>query len=77
LVLIDGLCQAYHWSLTDALRLTVPQVLMLNHAAWVNQKRSEERVKAKEADKDGKDPVWCGKKVDELNSDEFAAYWRA
>jgi len=60
--------------------LTLPQIIMLNHASWVNQARSEERFKKKqEAEKHQtlpNDPVvFRGKRVSELDSDEFMAYW--
>jgi hypothetical protein len=57
--------------------LTVPQIIMLNHAADVNWKRSEERSAAKKEQKAKEDDnpiVFAGKRADELDSDEFALY---
>lgn len=55
---------------------------MMNHAAWVNNARSEERVAAKKdsevhpfEEPDGTGPVWKGKRADELDVDELAAYF--
>lgn len=71
-ILIDQLCQAYHWTLPEAMRLTWPQILMLNHAAWVNGKRFDEsRNKATNGDA----PVMGNKRLEELNSDEMAQYY--
>jgi hypothetical protein len=36
------------------MRLTVPQILMLNHASWVNNKRSEIRFEIEREFKDKK-----------------------
>ncbi len=55
------------------MRLTVPQIIMLNHAAFVNQKRSEARVKTQ---KDGEERVsYNGKDLGDLTTDELAAYF--
>lgn len=59
---------------------------MLNHAAWVNSKRSDERQQRKREEeereaeeqrkRDEKDPVvWRGKRLTEMNSDEMMAYY--
>jgi len=82
LVLVDQLCQAYHWSYKDAMRMTLPQIIMLNHAASVNSARMRNRMDAKTATKatqkveDEKDPVvYNGKRLSELSSEEFATYF--
>lgn len=75
---MDGLCQSYHWEFAAAKKLTLPQIVMLNHAADVNHKRAEERIKAKEqAKKQGvENPVvFGGKRVDELGTEDFIRYW--
>lgn len=70
------MCQAYHWSFDKAMSLTLPQMILMNHAAWVNQKRSEEKAEQRKNEPEVLDPVvHKGKKVTELNSDEFGAYW--
>lgn len=77
-MLLDNLCQAYHWTLDEAMRLTVPQILMLSHAAKVNYDRLQERVERdKVADKekkelDRKDPVMAnGKRMSDCTMDEL------
>jgi hypothetical protein len=44
----------------------MPQIIMLNHAAWVNGKRYDSSPE--EA------PTFQGKKIDELNTDQFVNY---
>lgn len=74
--MVDQLMQAYHWSYEEAMRRTLPQIVLLNHAATVNSKRMDARIKAKDAPKDeGDEPVWHGKKLSEMNSDEMTAYY--
>lgn len=41
---MDNLCQAYHWRIEDVFKLTMPQIIMLSHAAWVNHERLEEKI---------------------------------
>jgi len=83
--MVDSLCQTYHWPLHEVMSLTVPQIIMLNHAAWVNQERVKKRVaneptaadmrKQQEDELMNGDPiVWNGKRLSELNSDEMAIY---
>lgn len=66
--------------------LTMPQIIMLNHAASVNAKRSEERsdqrekkrkeTEARKAELDKTDPeVWNGKRLSELTGDDMIAYY--
>jgi hypothetical protein len=50
--MIESLCQAYHWPLEVAMKLTTPQTIMLNHASWVNYENADRKSKAKR-DKDG------------------------
>ena len=57
------------------MRLTLPQIIMLNHAAWVNQKRSEEKANQKRTEPEVIEPVYKGKKITEMDSDEFGRYW--
>lgn len=71
------------------MHLTLPQILMLNHAAKVNSLRMDERiekdrVKKDKADKekekrDKLDPVIpsLGKRMSECNSDEIASQFSA
>lgn len=82
--MIDSLCQAYHWTVDEAFRMTMPQILMLNHAARVNHDRMMEnmdkdrKVKDKEdmeaKKRDERDPILpqYGKRLSECTSDEIA-----
>lgn len=71
------------------MRLTLPQIFMLNHASQVNNKRMDERmererVKKDKAEKekalrDERDPIIpkFGKRLSELNSEEIASQFSA
>lgn len=73
--MIDSLCQNYGWSYQETMRMTLPQIVMLNHAATVNAKRVEIRVKAK-SNKDKQDPVvHNNKRLSELDSNDMASYY--
>jgi hypothetical protein len=60
----------------------MPQIIMLQHAAWVEKKRSDIRVRSKRqaGDMDFHDSVassvenWNGKPIDQLTSEEYIAY---
>lgn len=59
--------------------MTMPQILMLTHASWVNGKRMG--VKAEPEDLSEVDPakvgdpvVFKGKRLSELTTDEFMDY---
>lgn len=63
------------------MRLTVPQIIMLNHAAWYNQKRIEYSIEQKYG-KQGErmaipeeQPTYNGKPIDELDSNQWASYF--
>lgn len=73
--MVEQLCQAYHWTLGEAMRLTVPQIVMLGHAAWVNYKRS-----GLDKDDDGPKDVSVSvngrsKNLSEMNSDDYMKYY--
>lgn len=81
--MFDSICQAYGWSPTDCRRLTMPQIIMWNHAAWVNQERGDRRYKEKRDHEDNvkesrtnpkkdSDVVVGGKKMSEMTSEEIA-----
>lgn len=58
--------------------MTLPQILLLNHASSCNHKKMEARVAGKEsADKvkEDTDPVvWRGKRLSQMTSDETMLY---
>lgn len=57
------------------MRLTMPQIIMLNHAAWVNSERMKSRIHSKKNEDDDDQIVYKGKRLSELNSEEMAAYY--
>ena len=63
---------AYHVPLAEAMKLTLPQILMLNHAAWVNY----ERAKSRHEDAPEEIPTYNGKPLEDCNSDEWTAYMK-
>jgi hypothetical protein len=69
---VDQLAQAYHWSLDQILELTMPQILMLNHAAWVS---AERRRPLKEGEFTH-EPTIRGKKLEEATTDEWVDYYK-
>lgn len=85
MVLVDNLCQSYHWTLGEAMKLTLPQIFMLNHASAVNSKRMDERIERDKVKKqkvakaaklrDERDPIIpsLGKRMSECNSEEIAS----
>ena len=66
------------------MRLTLPQIFMLNHAASVNAARAEERAEWKTKQKERKakrlenDPIvdGTGKRLSECTSEEIAGQFR-
>jgi hypothetical protein len=65
------------------LSLTMPQIIMLNHASHINKQRLDVKIKegrdtgtqtVEEAVADA--PVYKGKRLDELTSEEYLAYLR-
>jgi hypothetical protein len=82
--MIEGMCQAYHWSFEDAMRRTLPQVIMLNHAAWLTRKRLDLKTGDGENGKPRKlkgfttkNPTVTpdGRKLEDMDSESFAAYF--
>lgn len=78
---MDSLAQAYHWKWEDILRRTMPQILMLNHAASVNKARMDARIKRGRTegyesldDAAADAPVYNGKRLSELTTEEYQAY---
>lgn len=67
------------------MRLTLPQIFLLNHAATVNGQRSEERAEWKKAQKERVDkrklndpvvPGTGGKRLSECTSEEIESQFR-
>ena len=59
----------------ESFKITMPQLLMLNHAAHHNQKRIDRLVKTdRRSDSTYDGPVFKNKKLDDLSSDELTAY---
>jgi hypothetical protein len=74
-MMIDGLCQGYHWSFADAVKMTLPQVIMLNHAAHANSERMKSRVDSN-THSEPVDGMFMGKPVEELDENELDMYFR-
>lgn len=82
------MCQNYGWSYKEAMGLTLPQIFMINHAAWVNSKRMDERIerdktkgagrKTEARAQDENDPILpeFGKRLSECTSEEIASQFR-
>lgn len=85
---VDSLAQAYHWSFEDMKSLTLPQLLLMNHAAEVNRKRADEtherkkkreELRKQQKEKEELKNPWIeefGKRFDEMDSDEQLEYFR-
>lgn len=69
------------------MKLTTPQIIMLNHAATVRQQRLDARTKKRKEngtetleDQINSEPsefdVFEGKRIEEMNSEEYARYMR-
>jgi hypothetical protein len=43
-MMVCSLAEAYHWSLREIFDLTMPQIVMLNHAAFISGKRFDARM---------------------------------
>lgn len=55
----------------EAKRLTLPQIIMLNHAAQVNQARGEERYEAKKAAEEKNPVLENGKRTSAMSEDDW------
>jgi hypothetical protein len=70
--MIDQLCQGYHWSFQEAMSLTLPQVILLGHAAWANDKR----MKARSESPDTKVVVGNKEKsFEQMDSKDYEEYY--
>lgn len=47
MLLIASLCEGYNWTYDEAMSITMPQAIMLNHASWVSHRNSERKSEAK------------------------------
>ena len=74
--MVEQLCQTYHWTIAEAMRLTVPQIIMLGHASWVNYKRSG---LDKNDDSSGRDVNinlnGKSKNMTEMDSNDYMTYY--
>jgi hypothetical protein len=74
LLIIDSLLQGYHLSFSEAMSLTLPQIIASNYGADVNHRRGEERYewkKQREGNPTAKPRKQQGNKT--LDSDPFIA----
>lgn len=74
---VHSFAEAYGWSYNECLRKTMPQIIMLSHMSDVNRRRLEKRTaKGKDTAKapDPEQPIWHGKRLDEMTSAEYKEY---
>lgn len=77
--MVHNLCSNYGWSFDQAIKMTLPQIIMLNHFAWVQQERADRKYAHKQ-EVDGDDlrfanPIAVnGKRVKELSDEEMTNY---
>lgn len=65
--LVHSLATTYRWSYDEIMQRTLPQIIMLNHAAWKAQAQGEANYEAKkEWEKDHKP-------VEKVNVPEFTS----
>lgn len=78
-MMVESLCQAYHWPLEKAMNLTLPQMIMLNHASWVNHENSERRFKAKRKWEESTNRLESQQQdaLDKMSPQELSAYLSA
>lgn len=77
--MIESMCQSYHWTLDEAMRLTVPQIIMLGHAANVNFKRSgmdkHSSLTSSAASDDFVEVNGRSKRLSEMTSEDYTLYY--
>lgn len=62
------------------MKLTVPQIILMNHGAWCNSKKlgldkdGEDKPRRKVA-RDERDPVVNGKRMSEMKTEEIYRYF--
>lgn len=81
MLMVESFCSGYNWSLDKALGMTMPQIVMLHHASYVNRKRSglddssgASSGKPPEDSSSDDMPMFEGKAIDSLTTEEYAAY---
>lgn len=83
-MIVDSYAQAYHWTYDEIISRTLPQIIMLNHASSVNKRRFDAKVNKGRRDNTQTleerivdTPMWNGKRIDELTSEEYLEYHRS
>lgn len=71
------LAEGYRWSYEECVKRTYPQIIMLGHAAHVAKQRMDKRLEQnkKKTAPPVDEPIFNGKRLDELSSDEYVAYY--
>jgi hypothetical protein len=65
------------------MKLTMPQIIMLNHAAETNRKRLDKRLNSNKSSASPAGPTpervetWNGKPIDQLTGAEYLQYHRS
>lgn len=80
--MIHQLCETYGWSYEEAMKRTLPQIIMLTHSSHIAHKRMENKMEAdrktreKKAKKEEQCPVvFRGKRLSEMSSEEMETYY--
>jgi hypothetical protein len=73
--MIASLCENYHWTLNEAMSVTLPQMILLGHASHINYERMTANSEKKDKHKASDAVIINGKKLSEMNSDELANYY--
>ena len=80
--MISSLCEAYHWTVEEAFKLTTPQIVLLCHASSEHAKKLKSKYSDNKydhsnsnnksdrlVDRKGMDPViWKGKTLSEVTN---------
>jgi hypothetical protein len=77
LIVLASLCEAYGWTLPEAMQLTLPQIILLNHATYVNRENMERKFDAKKQLEDNgeTDEVRADRsRVGDMKSEDLVGY---
>lgn len=77
LIVLASLCEAYGWTLQEAMQLTLPQIILLNHATYVNRENLERKMDAKKQLEDNGETDEARadrKRVGDMKSEDLVGY---
>ncbi len=73
--MIHSLCENYGWSYGEAMKVTMPVMILMSHASSVSYERTKSKTDKKDKNLNADSIVVRGKKLSELDSDELAQYY--